>query len=180
MRLRCVLAGVALAVCLRGTVATTPVHSARLQPELGAAGLEDVAGVAQALEDLGLSQLQDVQRLDAEEASEMKGALRRSAVSLGDRSRLRRMLAGPAEFHGSISNAPSIASVLAEAESSRDHRAMQAESEGSSSGGGVSGDSLAIIATVLVALVGYAVCAGESPPGLVAVSGAITRSISPC
>ena len=154
-----VLGVVALAACLRSIAAMAPApRPSTLQPALGAARLEDAAGVAQELKTLGLSQLQDVRLLDAGEAAEMMGALRGAAVSLGDRSRLRRMLAGPAITQRAVVGASKISTDLAESEVASGHRAVQQESAGLSSGGAVSGDSLAIAATVLVALVGYAVC----------------------
>ena len=98
MRSPCVLAVAALAACLHVSAANISNPRPELQPALGAAGLEDAAGVVQGLKGLGLARLQDVRLLDAEEAREMMGALRGSAVSLGDRSRLRRLLAGPADL----------------------------------------------------------------------------------
>ena len=98
MRSPCVLAAAALAACLHVSAATTADPRSELQPALGAAGLEDAAGVVQGLKGLGLARLQDVRLLDVVEAREMMGALRGSAVSLGDRSRLRRLLAGPADL----------------------------------------------------------------------------------
>ena len=88
------------------------------------------------------------------------------------------MLAGPAECRQSVLDALSTSSFVAKAEGSGGHRAMQEEREGSS-GGGVSGDSLAIAATVLVALVGYAVrpLPGDDPHRF-ALSGAL-HDVSP-
>ena len=157
----CSFAVTAISACLHASAATMAAPQLELQPALGAAGLEDAAGVARELKSLGLSQLQDVRLLDAEEAREMMGALRGSAVSLGDRSRLRRVLAGPADSQRVVSGASDGLSVLVGrfSRSSGGRRAAQDGSEGPS-GGGVSGDSLAIAATVLVALVGYAVRPG--------------------
>ena len=130
-----VLGFAALAACLRGNAAMAPDPQPAVQPALGAAGLEDAAGVAQELKDLGLSQLQDVRLLDAEEAREMMGALRGSAVSLGDRSRLRRLVTGPAELEQSLESPRSVSGALsnpaarAEAESSCGQRAMHQRRE---------------------------------------------------
>jgi hypothetical protein len=143
-----------------------PDPQSAVQPALGAAGLEDAVGVAQELKDLGLSQLQDMRLLDADEAAEMMGALRRAAVSMGDHSRFRRMLAGPVFPKRAFVGTSDIPADFAESEISSGHRAVQQESASSSSDGGVSGDSLAIVPTVLVALVGYAVCSVVIPGGL--------------
>ena len=161
-----VLGFAALAACLRGNAAMAPDPQPAVQPALGAAGLEDAAGVAQELKDLGLSQLQDVRLLDADEAAEMMGTLRGAAVSLGDRSRFRRMLAGPVIPQRAFVGTSDIPANFAESEVSSGHRAVQQESASSSSDGGMSADSLAIVATVLVALVGYAVCSVIIPGGL--------------
>ena len=73
MRPACVLAAAALTACLHFSAATAAAPELELQPTLGAAGLEDAAGVAQELKRLGLSQLRDARLLDAEEAREMVG-----------------------------------------------------------------------------------------------------------
>jgi hypothetical protein len=61
-----------------------------LHTALATADLEDHAAMAGSLHKLGLSSLLEVQLLHAEEAAEMWASLRGSAVSLGDRAKLRR------------------------------------------------------------------------------------------
>ena len=88
------MAAAALAACLHVSAATTADPRSELQPALGAAGLEDAAGVVQGLKGLGLARLQDVRLLDAEEAREVMGRrnlILRSVVIYTDRKiKLRR------------------------------------------------------------------------------------------
>ena len=151
------------------TFSASPDEAAgSLQSSLAAAGLEQPQALAGILRALGLPSLRDVRLLNTPEQLELAESLREEGVSLGSRSKLRRLSEEPVEAGdepepaeifrentaaGHRMSPRSGASAVSEREGGQSERRRQLQS----GGGGFSIEVAAIAFTGLIGMVGYAV-----------------------